>query len=140
MKKYLPAIIAVILIIAVGAAAYVMGSKKADKPAGTETAMSQQDQGTLPDVSTDGRTPQLKGIAVVDVVALMRTSNAARSIEEQLNAKRKSYQEELAGQEKKLEAIPGVVCAGIFGKRRADLLLLGTPGGVKRVRAGSKTR
>ena len=45
-----------------------------------------------------------------------------------------------AGLEKKLEAIPGVVCAGIFGKRRADLLLLGTPTGVKRVRAGSKTR
>ena len=45
-----------------------------------------------------------------------------------------------AGLEKKLEAIPGVVCAGIFGKRRADLLLLGTATGVKRVRAGSKTR
>ena len=45
-----------------------------------------------------------------------------------------------AGLERKLEEIPGVVCAGIFGKRRADLLLLGTPTGVKRVRAGSKTR
>ncbi|NBR64227.1 MAG: ribose 5-phosphate isomerase A, partial [Verrucomicrobia bacterium] len=45
-----------------------------------------------------------------------------------------------AGLEKKLEAIPGVVCAGIFGKRKADLLLLGTPAGVRRVRAGSKTR
>jgi ribose 5-phosphate isomerase A len=42
--------------------------------------------------------------------------------------------------EEQLEAIPGVVCAGIFGKRRADLLLLGTRNGVKRVRAGSKTR
>ncbi|NDC00779.1 MAG: ribose-5-phosphate isomerase RpiA [Verrucomicrobia bacterium] len=45
-----------------------------------------------------------------------------------------------AGLEKKLEAIPGVVCAGIFGKRKADLLLLGMPAGVRRVRAGSKTR
>ena len=45
-----------------------------------------------------------------------------------------------AGLEKKLEAIPGVVCAGIFGKRRADLLLLGTAAGLKRIRAGSKTR
>ena len=42
--------------------------------------------------------------------------------------------------ERKLEAIPGVICAGIFGKRRADLLLLGTAAGVKRIRAGSKTR
>jgi len=42
--------------------------------------------------------------------------------------------------EKRLEAIPGVVCAGIFGKRRANLLLLGTRDGVKRVRAGSKIR
>ena len=42
--------------------------------------------------------------------------------------------------EKWLEAIPGVVCAGIFGKRKADLLLLGTPAGVRRIRAGSKTR
>ena len=44
-----------------------------------------------------------------------------------------------AKMEKRLEAIPGVVCAGIFGKRRANLLLLGTRDGVKRVRAGSKT-
>lgn len=42
--------------------------------------------------------------------------------------------------EKRLESIPGVVCAGIFGKKRADLLLLGTRDGVKRVRAGSKIR
>jgi ribose 5-phosphate isomerase A len=45
-----------------------------------------------------------------------------------------------AKMEKQLEAIPGVVCAGIFGKRRANLLLLGTRDGVKRIRAGSKTR
>jgi ribose 5-phosphate isomerase A len=45
-----------------------------------------------------------------------------------------------AKMEKRLESIPGVVCAGIFGKRRADLLLLGTRDGVKRIRAGSKTR
>jgi len=45
-----------------------------------------------------------------------------------------------AKMEKRLEAIPGVVCAGIFGKRRANLLLLGTRDGVKRVRAGSKIR
>jgi ribose 5-phosphate isomerase A len=42
--------------------------------------------------------------------------------------------------EKRLESIPGVVCAGIFGKRRANLLLLGTTAGVRRIRAGSKTR
>jgi len=42
--------------------------------------------------------------------------------------------------EKRLESIPGVICAGIFGKRRANLLLLGTPSGVKRIRAGSKIR
>ena len=45
-----------------------------------------------------------------------------------------------AGLENKLEAIPGVVCAGIFGKRKADLLLLGTPAGVRRIRVGSKIR
>jgi len=45
-----------------------------------------------------------------------------------------------AKMEKRLEAIPGVVCAGIFGKRRANLLLLGTPHGVRRIRAGSKIR
>ena len=45
-----------------------------------------------------------------------------------------------AKMEKRLEAIPGVVCAGIFGKRGANLLLLGTRDGVKRVRAGSKIR
>ena len=45
-----------------------------------------------------------------------------------------------AKMEKRLESIPGVVCAGIFGKKRADLLLLGTRDGVKRVRAGSKIR
>ena len=42
--------------------------------------------------------------------------------------------------ETRLEAIPGVVCAGIFGKRPANLLLLGTPTGVRRIRAGSKIR
>ena len=45
-----------------------------------------------------------------------------------------------AKMEKRFEAIPGVVCAGIFGNRRANLLLLGTRDGVKRIRAGSKTR
>ena len=35
--------------------------------------------------------------------------------------------------EKELEAIPGVICAGIFGRRRADLLLLATPQGVERI-------
>jgi ribose 5-phosphate isomerase A len=38
-----------------------------------------------------------------------------------------------AKMEKELEAIPGVICAGIFGGRRADLLLLATPQGVKRI-------
>ena len=45
-----------------------------------------------------------------------------------------------AKMEKRLESIPGVVCAGICGKKRADLLLLGPRDGVKRVRAGSKIR
>ena len=35
--------------------------------------------------------------------------------------------------ERELEAIPGVICAGIFGRRRADLLLLATPQGVQRI-------
>ena len=34
--------------------------------------------------------------------------------------------------ERRLEAIPGVICAGVFGKRRADLLLVGTPQGVEK--------
>jgi len=38
--------------------------------------------------------------------------------------------------EKRIEAIPGVICAGIFGRRRADLLLLATPRGVRRIKAG----
>ena len=36
--------------------------------------------------------------------------------------------------EKKLEGIPGVICAGVFGKRRADLVLVGTTEGVKTIR------
>jgi len=40
-----------------------------------------------------------------------------------------------AKMEKELEAIPGVICAGIFGRRRADFLLLATPKGVKRIQA-----
>jgi len=42
--------------------------------------------------------------------------------------------------ESRLEAIPGVVCAGIFGKRRANLLLLGALSGVRRIKAGSRIR
>jgi ribose 5-phosphate isomerase A len=38
--------------------------------------------------------------------------------------------------EKKIEAIPGVICAGIFARRRADLLLLATPQGVRQIKAG----
>ena len=38
--------------------------------------------------------------------------------------------------EKRIEAIPGVVCAGIFARRRADLLLLATPRGVRRIKVG----
>ncbi|NDI17538.1 MAG: ribose-5-phosphate isomerase RpiA [Verrucomicrobia bacterium] len=37
--------------------------------------------------------------------------------------------------EKELEGIPGVICAGVFGKRRADLVLVGTPEGVKTIRS-----
>jgi ribose 5-phosphate isomerase A len=33
--------------------------------------------------------------------------------------------------ENELEGIPGVICAGVFGKRRADLLLVGPPQGVE---------
>ena len=36
--------------------------------------------------------------------------------------------------ENELERIPGVICAGVFGKRRADLVLVGTPAGVKTIR------
>ena len=36
--------------------------------------------------------------------------------------------------ENELEGIPGVICAGVFGKRRADLLLVGTPQGVRMIR------
>ena len=38
--------------------------------------------------------------------------------------------------EKKIEEIPGVISAGIFARRRADLLLLGTPRGVRRIKVG----
>ena len=34
--------------------------------------------------------------------------------------------------ERELEGIPGVICAGVFGKRRADLLLVGTSQGVEK--------
>ena len=37
--------------------------------------------------------------------------------------------------ENELERIPGVICAGVFGKRRADLVLVGTPEGVKTIRS-----
>lgn len=46
----------------------------------------------------------VKGIGVVDVVVLMRTSKAAQSIEKQLNDKRKVYGDSLAAQEKSLKA------------------------------------
>ncbi len=36
--------------------------------------------------------------------------------------------------EKKWEGSPGVIWAGVFGKRRADLVLVGTPEGVKTIR------
>lgn len=46
----------------------------------------------------------VKGIGVVDVIALMRESKAAKSIEKQLNDRRKLYRDQLAAQEKKLQA------------------------------------
>lgn len=46
----------------------------------------------------------VKGIGVVDVVALMRESSAAKSVEKQLNERRKTYRDQLAAQEKKLQA------------------------------------
>ena len=42
--------------------------------------------------------------------------------------------------EKKLEGISGVICAGVFGKRRADFVLVGTPEGVKKIKGGRGTR
>jgi ribose 5-phosphate isomerase A len=36
--------------------------------------------------------------------------------------------------ENELEGIPGVICAGVFGERRADLVLVGAPGGVRVIR------
>jgi ribose 5-phosphate isomerase A len=42
--------------------------------------------------------------------------------------------------EKKLEGIPGVICSGVFGKRRADLVLVGTPAGVKKIKGERGTR
>jgi ribose 5-phosphate isomerase A len=36
--------------------------------------------------------------------------------------------------ENELERIPGVICAGVFGKRRADLVLVGAPDGVRMIR------
>ena len=42
--------------------------------------------------------------------------------------------------EKELEEIPGVICAGVFGKRRADLVLVGGPLGVRKIRGGRGTR
>ena len=42
--------------------------------------------------------------------------------------------------EKELEEIPGVVCAGIFGKRRADFVLVGGPLGVRKIRGGRGIR
>ena len=40
--------------------------------------------------------------------------------------------------EDKLNIIPGVVTNGIFAKRPADLLLLGTENGVEKIQAGEK--
>jgi ribose 5-phosphate isomerase A len=37
--------------------------------------------------------------------------------------------------EERLNNIAGIVCHGLFAKRPADILLLGTPGGVKEMRA-----
>jgi len=42
--------------------------------------------------------------------------------------------------ERELEGIPGVICAGIFGKRRADLVLVGGPLGVREIKGGRGIR
>lgn len=42
--------------------------------------------------------------------------------------------------EKELEGIPGVICAGVFGKRRADLVLVGGLDGVREIRGGRGIR
>lgn len=42
--------------------------------------------------------------------------------------------------EKELEGISGVICAGIFGKRRADLVLVGGPLGVRKIKGGRGIR
>jgi ribose 5-phosphate isomerase A len=36
--------------------------------------------------------------------------------------------------EREINLIAGVVCVGLFARRPADLLLLGTPGGVRELR------
>ncbi len=38
-----------------------------------------------------------------------------------------------SGLEAELNQIPGVVCVGLFARRKADVLLLGTPDGVRRI-------
>jgi len=38
-----------------------------------------------------------------------------------------------SGLEAELNQIPGVVCVGLFARRKADVLLLGTPDGVQRI-------
>ena len=42
--------------------------------------------------------------------------------------------------EKELEGISGVISAGVFGKRRADLVLVATPDGVRVIKGGIRTR
>ena len=42
--------------------------------------------------------------------------------------------------EKELEGISGVICAGVFGKRRADLVLVGGLDGVREIRGGRGIR
>jgi ribose 5-phosphate isomerase A len=42
--------------------------------------------------------------------------------------------------EKELEGIPGVICAGVFAKRRADLVLVAASDGVRKIKGGIRTR
>lgn len=103
MRRYMPIIIAAVVILVIAIAAFAFtGSESKDAAAAPGANL----QAAADSVSTDpNRVPQLHGVGVVDVVALMRDSKAANSIEEQLAAKRKAFQDDLAKQEKKLRSM-----------------------------------
>lgn len=103
MRRTLPYIIAAIVVIVIAVAAFAFsGSDSKDSTAAAAETTS-ADASAI--TETGDRVPHLQGVGVVDVVALMRNSKAAQSIEDQLAAKRKSFQEDLSKQEKKLRSM-----------------------------------